>query len=208
MNKKRTLSTDFLAALTAGAVSADVAETLASEAEEVSTEEKAVEAKAETEELELAKGEENEETVEAEEGAEREETAPEVSASSETTSLVAHLREELRDTRKEVTALSIEKANLESQLAQLNTDLPGLTGIVRKSVEVMSIALGTKAVGLDSMSNEALCEYYNQLSNEMAKKFPVGGRAVTTAKATEDTSFTASNDSPARRAAVKSSSIK
>lgn len=202
--KKRTLSPDFLAALGAGAVSPEAAQAVATGADETDTADKPEGGNAPA-----PKAEDTAAPVQAEtdEPADPPAPPPAPNANAETPSLVAHLRTELKELRAEMSTLQLEHAKAKEKLAGVEASQPKLVAIVKKASEIMAIALGTTAVGMDAMSPEALCEYHGQLSAAMAKKYPVGGRAVDTAQPAKEELSTTDASNPARQAAVKSSSI-
>lgn len=205
--KKRTLSPDFLAALNAGAVPPEAAQAAATGADETDAPNKP-----EGGDAPAAKAEDTAAPVQAKTDEPADPPAPPPppapNANAETPSLVAHLRTELKEVRAEMSTLQLEHAKAKEKLAGVEASQPKLIGIVKKASDIMAIALGTTAVGLDSMSPEALCEYHGQLSAAMAKKYPVGGRAVDTAQPAKEELSTTDASSSARQAAVKSSSIK
>jgi hypothetical protein len=206
---KRKLPPDFLAALNAGAVSPEAA-AAAQEAEDTTTGDEGAQAPAA--EAAAAPTAEKPAATDPPAAAATDKpgdaaAAPAVAAKDES-ALVSHLRGELKDVRTELSALQLEHSKTKEKLTAAETTQPALVSIVKKASEVMAIALGTTAVGLDSMSPEALCKYHAELSSQMAKKYPVGGKAVDTAQPAKDNTATSDASSPARRAAVSSASIK
>ncbi len=131
---------------------------------------------------------------------------PVAEPASEVTSIVSHLRTELKEAQGEVLQLKLVNDKQATKISEYEGFVPSLCGIVKKASEVMAIALGTVAVGLDSMSPEALCNYHRELSSAMAKKFPIGGVARKDAEPVRDA--VSDNASPARLAAVNSSNIR
>lgn len=133
---------------------------------------------------------------------------------TEDASLVAHLRTDLKDSRTEVAALNqklgqatadLKAANEKSEKANLL--IPKLEALVRNSANVMSIALGNKAVGLDNLSGEQLIEFHGQLATTMKTHFKIGGVAHTSAVEAEPRGDLANDASPTRIAGARSSTI-
>ncbi len=135
-----------------------------------------------------------------------EQAKPTPAPAPEVPSLVAHLRDEVKELRGELAQAQTKLAAAEQAAADLRASQPKLTAIVKRSAEVMAIALGSQAIGLDSMTPEALCQYHATLSEAMVKKFPVGGRAVVSADAKTDD--TPARGTAAHPAAVQATGIK
>ena len=203
---KKTLPADFLAALNAGAVPVEAAaaaaatttvETPAPAPAAVVAGAPAVAAAAPA----AAEGDDTPAPVAAAKPAA-------AAAAEEPPSLVAHLRDDLKAVRAELAASQLEASKLKEQVTTLEASQPKLTAIVKKAAEVMAVALGNVVVGLETMSADALCQYHGQLSAAMAKKYPVGGRAVETAEAAENVQTSGTGNGAARAAAVRSTGIK
>lgn len=201
MSKKRTITPDFLAALSAGAASPDQARELNVDAE--GSDKTGLESDSEAS-VQAAPAQDAPVQAAAVPVQVAEEPAPDTNPQL---SLVAHLKAELAEARSQITALSAANGALQTEADALNAAQPGLTSIVKKSIEVMAIALGTTVVGLDTMSTEAVCAYHAQLSAKLVERFPVGGKAKVSATPAEPSAEVEAIH-PARRAAVSSSSIK
>lgn len=126
---------------------------------------------------------------------------------AERNDLVAHLRNELKEIRLENDALKFSGAKATDRVAALEAEQPKLLDIVRKASEVMAIAIGSVAVGLDAMSVDALVEYHGNLRTAMQKKYPVGQRSLSAVTEVDTKTAAANATHPVHMAAVGSTQL-
>lgn len=98
------------------------------------------------------------------------------------TELVSHLKTEnvrLNDVAARAT-LALETAN--TKVTAITADQEPLLAIVRAGCEKMGVALNSQNPTLATMSAKDVVELHGKLSVELTKRFPVGGRAASTAE--------------------------
>lgn len=178
--KKHSMTPEFLAALTGGAVSGEDAAQLTQGADAIVAGAQAEDDKGAAD-APVAAGDAPAANAEAAPAAVVEAGKPVAKTED---ALVSHLRNETREIRAELATANAEivkmKAELESAKAVIagNTAYAGqLETIVRTACSGMAVALSNTTVGLETMTGDALVKFHTDLSSAMKAKYRVGPAA-------------------------------
>ena len=132
--------------------------------------------------------------------------------STETTGLVAHLKEELQNSRTENTKLITENAKLQIQLDSAKTELiaaqtlaEGCSEAIRQMTQRLSIGLGKAIAGLENLSGENLLSQWSKVKTEFDTRFVSNGRASSEAS---ETGVTQPEATTQQRRAIKATSLR
>lgn len=121
--------------------------------------------------------------------------------------LVAHLKDELKEQRNEVSRLSLELSNTKTKLTEAEGTIPSLQKIVLTATERLAVALNVSTADLASLSPAALADRFTVLNADFAKKFKVGAQSTPAAENTPNASSVVQLD-PRRTAAVGATQLK
>lgn len=116
------------------------------------------------------------------------EVTPKAEVAPETNALVEHLKNELKDVRKENSEIAAKLSLAQADVTKVTAEFTSLkifaenaSKAVRQMTERLSIGLGVHTVGLDNLSGESLLAMWTSVKDKFDKNFLSGGKSVSDA---------------------------
>lgn len=126
---------------------------------------------------------------------------PAAATTAQVTELTTYLKGENTRLNDEAGRAKVALETANATITALRTEQEPVLKLIRTGCEGMAIALNAALVGLDKMDAKALVEQHGKLSAELIKRFPVGGKASTTAEPV------AATPSPTPKSGVHSAAV-